>query len=79
MRVGLRVALVVFAAFAAEVAENCRRLLDGLGDDTLRAIALAKMEGQTNEEIRTRLGVSPATVERKLSAIRAIWEKELPR
>src|SRR5262245_52565771 len=32
-------------AFAAEVAEQCQRLLDRLGDDELRAVALWKMEG----------------------------------
>src|SRR5262249_39825490 len=36
-------------ALAAEVAENCRRLLDALGDGVLRTVALAKMEGETNK------------------------------
>src|SRR5262249_37746094 len=62
-------------AFAAEVAETCRTLLDALGDDSRRAIAVAKMEGQTNEEIAARLGKSLPTVERKLHGIRSIWEK----
>jgi DNA-directed RNA polymerase specialized sigma24 family protein len=62
-------------AFAAEVAETCRFLLDALGDDTLRAVAAAKMEGLTNEEIAQRLGKSLPTIERKLHGIRAIWEK----
>src|SRR5947209_7209738 len=35
--------------FAAEVAEECRRLLDKLGDDELRTIAVGKMEGYTSE------------------------------
>ena len=34
-------------AFAAQVAEECRHLLDRLPDDRLRAIALGKMEGYT--------------------------------
>ena len=38
-------------AFAAEVAENCQRLLDALGEGKLRAVAVARMEGHTNEEI----------------------------
>ena len=38
-------------AFAAELAENCQRLLDLLGDSDLRTIALSKMEGYTTEEI----------------------------
>jgi DNA-directed RNA polymerase specialized sigma24 family protein len=62
-------------ALAAEVAEGCRNLLDVLGDEALRAVALAKMEGDTNEEIAGRLGVSLSTVERKLRGIRAILER----
>jgi DNA-directed RNA polymerase specialized sigma24 family protein len=61
---------------AAGVQEECRRLLAGLGDDELRAVAVAKMEGYTNEEIAARLGRSLATVERKLQRIRKAWEQE---
>jgi DNA-directed RNA polymerase specialized sigma24 family protein len=60
------------------VAETCRTLLDALGDDTLRAVAVAKMEGLTNEEVAARLGKSLPTVERKLRGIRGIWEKSAP-
>jgi DNA-directed RNA polymerase specialized sigma24 family protein len=62
--------------FAAQVAEACQQLLAALGDDTLRAVAQAKMEGYTTEEIAKRLRFSPRTVERKVDLIRAIWEKE---
>jgi RNA polymerase sigma factor (sigma-70 family) len=61
-------------AFAAEVAEECRRLLAGLGDDTLRALALGKLEGYSNAELAEDLGFSLAKVERKLARIRHIWE-----
>jgi DNA-directed RNA polymerase specialized sigma24 family protein len=65
--------------FAAQVAEEFRRLLDRLGDDTLRAVALAKLEGDTTEEIAARLGCVPRTVERKLRTIRELWgEGRLP-
>jgi DNA-directed RNA polymerase specialized sigma24 family protein len=64
--------------FAAEVADECRRLFDRL-DDELRAVALAKMEGLTNPEIAARLGCAPATVERRLRLIRATWAEELNR
>jgi DNA-directed RNA polymerase specialized sigma24 family protein len=57
-------------AFAAEVAEECGRLLAELEDDCLRQIALWKMEGFTNEEIAAKLGRSVPTVERKLARIR---------
>jgi RNA polymerase sigma factor (sigma-70 family) len=62
---------------AAQVAEQCRHLLAALGDDKLRAVALAKMEGCTNKEIAEQLNVSEPTIERKLGRIRKIWEKEI--
>ena len=62
--------------FAAQVAEQCQRLLDRLGDDSLRAVALRKLEGYTNEEVADLLGCAPRTVERKLKLIRALWDKE---
>jgi DNA-directed RNA polymerase specialized sigma24 family protein len=62
---------------AAQVAEECRRLLDLLGDEELRATALAKLEGYSNEEIAARLGRSLATVERRLRLIRESWEGEV--
>lgn len=62
---------------AAQAAEECRRLLDGLGEDKLRQVAVAKMEGLTNAEVAGRLGWSLATVERKLALIRRLWEEEL--
>jgi DNA-directed RNA polymerase specialized sigma24 family protein len=62
-------------AFAAEVAEECRRLLDSLPEETLRKLALGKLEGHTNPELAARLGCSLATVERKLARIRHIWKR----
>jgi DNA-directed RNA polymerase specialized sigma24 family protein len=62
--------------FAAEVAEECQRLLDLLGDDEKRTIAVWKLEGHTNEEIAGRQGVALATVERRLRVIRKLWENE---
>ena len=58
---------------ASQVAEGCRRLLDALGDETLRRVALWKMEGYTNKEVAAKLGVVEETVERKLRRIREIW------
>jgi DNA-directed RNA polymerase specialized sigma24 family protein len=62
--------------FAAEVAEECRRLLELLGDDDLRRVAVWKMEGFTNAEVAARLGRSEGAVERKLRLIRRAWERE---
>jgi DNA-directed RNA polymerase specialized sigma24 family protein len=64
--------------FAAEVAEEWRRLLAVLGDAGLEAVALWKMEGYENAEIAARLGCAPRTVERRLQLIRKLWEKEVP-
>src|SRR4051794_20187339 len=61
--------------FAAELADNCQRLLGLLGDAELSAIALSKMEGYTTGEIADQLKCAPRTVERKLRLIRSLWEK----
>ena len=63
-------------AFAAEVADNCRRLLAALPDDELRALAVMKLEGHTNDEIAGRIGKAPATVERRLRRIRRCWQQD---
>jgi DNA-directed RNA polymerase specialized sigma24 family protein len=63
-------------AFAAQMAEECERLLGRLGSAELRSIALWKMEGDTTLEIAAKLRRAPRTVERKLRAIRTLWEKE---
>jgi DNA-directed RNA polymerase specialized sigma24 family protein len=62
--------------FAAMVAEECRRLLDILDDDDLRRIALWKLEGYTNEEIRRNLGCSLRKVTLELALIRKLWDPE---
>jgi DNA-directed RNA polymerase specialized sigma24 family protein len=64
---------------AAQVAEQFRRLLDALGDETLRAVAIAYMEGYTNKEIAEWINRSVPAVERKLNRIRKIWGKETKR
>ena len=64
-------------AFACQVAEEYQRLLDELGEDKLRQIAVLKLEGYTNEEVATRVKCCVRTVERKLQRIRGIWAKEI--
>jgi DNA-directed RNA polymerase specialized sigma24 family protein len=64
--------------FAAQVAEECRRLFGLLDDAELQRIAVARMEGYTVDEIAEQLGVVPRTVKRRLQLIRQIWEQELP-
>jgi RNA polymerase sigma factor (sigma-70 family) len=58
--------------------EACRQLLDLLGDDELRRIALWKLVGHTNQEIARRLDCSLAKVERKLDRIRTKWAGIVP-
>jgi RNA polymerase sigma factor (sigma-70 family) len=58
---------------AAIMIEEFRRLLDALGDATLRQIALWKMEGFTNDQIAARLGCARRTVANKLDLIRKRW------
>lgn len=62
--------------FACMMADTCSVLLKRLGDDALRAIALHKMEGYSNEQIADKLGCTVRTVERRLARIRKRWEEE---
>jgi DNA-directed RNA polymerase specialized sigma24 family protein len=64
---------------AAQLGEQWRRLLEGLGDDELRRVARWKLEGYSTEEMAARLGCVPRTVERKLRVIRGLWEQEAAR
>jgi DNA-directed RNA polymerase specialized sigma24 family protein len=59
--------------FAAMMAEECRRLLDALDDDSLRQVALSRMEGYNNDEIAEQLGCARRTVARRLDLIRKTW------
>ena len=58
---------------AAAVAESWHRLLDALNEPSLRAVAVWKMEGYTNDEIAAKLDRAVSSVERKLRLIRRIW------
>jgi DNA-directed RNA polymerase specialized sigma24 family protein len=58
---------------AAVMAEEYRRLLDALADETLRKVAVWRMEGYTEDAIAARLGCARRTVARQLALIRTIW------
>jgi RNA polymerase sigma factor (sigma-70 family) len=60
-------------AFAAEMTEQLRFLLDQLGDPLQQRIALGKLEGKTNQELADQLGIGLRSVQRKLSMIRDKW------
>jgi RNA polymerase sigma factor (sigma-70 family) len=59
--------------FASLIADEIRDRLDALGNDTLRQVALLRMEGHSNEEIAERLGCVARSVERKLALVRRMW------
>jgi DNA-directed RNA polymerase specialized sigma24 family protein len=64
-------------AFLAQAGEACENLLGALGDETLRNIAILKMQGFTIEEIAAQTGCTKRAVERRLEIIRRTWREEL--
>lgn len=60
----------------AEFNERLAELFGKLEKETLKKIALAKIQGFTNEEIANSLKCSLSTIERKLRVIRGIWSHE---
>jgi RNA polymerase sigma factor (sigma-70 family) len=61
----------------AEIHEQFANLFQLLDDDTLRHVAVMKLQQHTNAEIARRLGVVERTVERKLNRIRRQWSETL--
>jgi DNA-directed RNA polymerase specialized sigma24 family protein len=61
---------------AAEMADECDRLLAALGDPELRRVALLRMDGHSVEGVAAVVGLAPRSVKRKLQLIRSIWERE---
>jgi DNA-directed RNA polymerase specialized sigma24 family protein len=59
--------------FAAMVAEEYQDRLDSLTSETLRQIAVWKLEGYTADEVAARLGCTRRAVQRKLALIRREW------
>lgn len=53
------------------VAESLAAMLESLSSDELREIAMAKLEGCSNQEIADRIDYSVPTVERRLRLIRS--------
>jgi len=57
--------------------EELNRLLDKLADDTLRTVALLKLEGMKDEDIAVRLGFSRRSIVRYKSLIKKAWTEDL--
>src|SRR5262249_14162946 len=63
-------------AFLAQAGEACERLLDSLGDVTLRTMAILKMQGFTIDEIAAQTGCTKRAVQRRLEIIRRTWREQ---
>jgi DNA-directed RNA polymerase specialized sigma24 family protein len=61
---------------AAALIDEIRRRFADLPDESLRLVALRRMEGYSNAEIAAELDCSPRSVERKLDLIRRAWGSE---
>ncbi|MEY4180805.1 MAG: hypothetical protein RLY70_4379 [Planctomycetota bacterium] len=55
---------------------SCQELLDRLGDDELRQIALWRLMGHSNRDSAAMKDCSERTIERKLELIREIWDQD---
>jgi DNA-directed RNA polymerase specialized sigma24 family protein len=60
-------------ATLVELEDSLQQLLGRLDDETLRTIALWRMQGYTRDEIADQLGCARRTVARKLELIRKKW------
>ena len=58
-----------------EINESLESLFAALEKEPLKQIALAKVQGYTNQEIANQRNCSLSTVERKLRVIREIWSQ----
>jgi DNA-directed RNA polymerase specialized sigma24 family protein len=62
--------------FLSQAAEECERLLDSLGSEDLRALALLKIQGFTIDEIAAKSGCTKRAVQRRLEIIRRTWREQ---
>lgn len=63
--------------YAMVVAESLAAMLESLSSDELREIAMAKLEGCSNQEIAERIDYSVPTVERRLRLIRSELKEQI--
>ena len=59
----------------ASIEEEGQRLLEALDDETLKQVAIWKLEGFTNDEIAVKLDLTTRSIERKLQRIREKWSQ----
>jgi RNA polymerase sigma factor (sigma-70 family) len=63
---------------AVAFADTLDRVLANLDDETLRRVALMRLDGYSNQEISQELGCSERAIERKLNVIRRVWRETDP-
>ena len=59
-------------------ADILNQVLANLDDDTLRRVALMRLDGYSNAEISQELQCVERTIERKLNVIRRVWRETDP-
>lgn len=57
--------------------DSLDHLLSLLKDDELRTIAIARLHGESNQEIANKIRRSVPTIERRLRLIRDVWSESL--
>ncbi len=65
--------------FIAAFNENLALAMAKLHDDTIREVAIMRLEGYENREIAQRLQIGLSSVERKLRLIREVWQDAFDR
>jgi DNA-directed RNA polymerase specialized sigma24 family protein len=65
-------------AFLAQAVEACEGLLEALGDEMLRNMAILKMQGFSLDEIAAETGCTKRAVQRRLEIIRRTWREHAP-
>lgn len=66
-------------SYLAMMNEEYARLLQLLPNDSLRDVAIRRMQEESNEEIAAALNLSVRSVERKRNLIRSCWERDMNR
>jgi DNA-directed RNA polymerase specialized sigma24 family protein len=61
---------------AVIVAEEIERLVNLLGDDSLKTIVILRMEGWSMAEVADQVNCSVRSVRRKLLLVKHIWQRE---
>ena len=63
--------------FQALVKEECHKLIESIKRKEVKLVALLRIEGYTTEEIAKHLKCTRRSVQRRLSLIKAVWNKML--